>query len=83
VLIVRKGKLCLLSSLTQGHYSPLHFATKKGYSEVVDILLKHGAEPDVFDGVRSKVCNMYTTHLCNCKKTFGWGSDMFDVINLV
>ena len=47
-----------MSSLTQGHYSPLHFATKNGYSEVVDILLKHGAEPDVFDGVRSKV---YTT----------------------
>ena len=43
---------------TQGHYSPLHFATKNGYSEVVDILLKHGAEPDVFNGVRSKV---YTT----------------------
>ena len=47
-----------MSSLTQGHYSPLHFATKNGYSEVVDILLKHGAEPDVFNGVKSKV---YTT----------------------
>ena len=49
----RLNYVCM-SSLTQGHYSPLHFATKKGYSEVVDILLKHGAEPDVFNGVRSK-----------------------------
>ena len=62
-----------MSSLTQGHYSPLHFATKKGYSEVVDILLKHGAEPDVFDGVRSKVYNMYTTHVCCSKKSSAWG----------
>ena len=63
-----------MSSLTQGHYSPLHFATKNGYSEVVDILLKHGAEPDVFDGVRSKVYNMYTTHVCCSKKSSAWGS---------
>jgi len=26
-------------------------ATKKGYLEIVDILLKHGAKPDVIDGV--------------------------------
>jgi len=64
---IAKKRLNYVSSLTQGHYSPLHFATKKGYSEVVDILLKHGAEPDVFDGVRSKVYNMYTTRVC-CSK---------------
>ena len=68
----RPNYVCM-SSLTQGHYSPLHFATKKGYSEVVDILLKHGAEPDVFDGVRSKVYNMYTTHVYCSKKSSAWG----------
>ena len=41
-----------MSSLTQGHYTALHFATKKGSTEVVDILLEHGAKPDVFDGVK-------------------------------
>ena len=74
VYIVRErlNYVCM-SSLTQGHYSPLHFAAKKGYSEVVDILLKHGAEPNVFDGVRSKVYNMYTTHVCCSKKSSAWG----------
>ena len=66
-------KYVCMSSFTQGHYSPLHYATKKGYSEVVDILLKHGAEPDVFDGVRSKVYNMYTTHVYCSKKSSAYG----------
>ena len=53
--------LVLLRLYVFFHYTALHFATKKGSAEVVDILLKHGAKPDVFDVVKSEVHNMYTT----------------------
>lgn len=35
----------------QDGYAVLHYATKNGYNEIVDILLKHDAKPDMFDEV--------------------------------
>ena len=39
-------------SLIQEGYGALHYATKNGYNEIVDVLLQHEAEPDLFDEVR-------------------------------
>ena len=37
--------------------TPLHFASAMGYTEVADILLKHGADPN------QKVCHDFTLNL--------------------
>ena len=37
-------KISLVCSFTQSDETPLYIASKRGYTEVVDILLSHGAQ---------------------------------------
>ena len=37
----------------QNNQTPLHFASKRGHSEVVQVLLSHGATVDMKDRVSS------------------------------
>ena len=45
--------VCLMSCSLQLKTSPLHVATEKGHTDVVDILVKHGAHVDTKDIVRN------------------------------
>lgn len=40
----------------QNGFSPLYSASEKGHTEVVDILLKHGADPNLATKVWVLVC---------------------------
>ena len=42
-----------MSCSLQDEESPLHAAAKKGHTDVVDILLKHGANVNTQDKVRN------------------------------
>ena len=45
---------CAFITLLQNGWTPLHFACYEGHTEVVEILIKHGAQLDIRDEVLKK-----------------------------
>ncbi len=45
--------MCIFAIQFQYNKSPLHYASQRGYSEVVQMLLSHGATVDMKDKVSS------------------------------
>ena len=50
--------------LPQNGQGPLFSASQEGHTEVVDILLKHGADPNITSTVWEQMCvyHVYTMH---------------------
>ena len=49
-----------MSCSPQHERSPLYVAAKKGHTDVVDVLVTHGANTNTLDSVR----NLMDTHMC-------------------
>ena len=50
-----RNKIANTFSLQIG-YTPLHYASRNGHTDVVELLIEHGAQVDVPAGVSRSVC---------------------------
>ena len=53
----------VISSTVQDGATPLYSASQGGHSEVVDILLKNGADPNLASTVWGLVCSFHHLHV--------------------
>ena len=53
----------IVSSTTQDGLSPLYVASQEGHTDIVDILLKHGADPNLACTVWGLVCSFHLLHV--------------------
>ena len=58
-VFVHVHSIITFSSTVQDGCSPLYVASKYGYTEVVDILLKNGADPNLANTVWGVVCSFH------------------------
>ena len=53
----------VISSTVQGGCTPLYLASEEGHTEVVDTLLKSGADPNLATTVWGLVCSFHPLHV--------------------
>ena len=53
-----------VSSTTQDGFSPLYAASQFGHTDIVDTLLRHGADPNLAGTVWRLVCSFHLLHVC-------------------
>ena len=54
----------IISSTVQIGASPLYTASQEGYTDIVDTLLRHGADPNLACTVWGLVCSFHLLHVC-------------------
>ena len=59
VIGLQPCKFYQVSLTFQDHQTPLHFASDAGHSEVVQLLISHGATVDMKDSLVSSIESVY------------------------